>query len=190
MSVGVVAAVHLIAIWALASGLASQLLQKPLEELQAEVVREKPPDNPKEPPPPPPDMVKPPPPFVPPPDIAIQADAPVSTNTISVQQKVEVKETGITAPVLSAGKGNNCASRYYPPLAIRLNHEGSTIVTVQVGTDGSVTGVNVATGSGFTELDEAAVKCVQNGWRFKPAMNQGVPVAGSKQYRILWKLNG
>jgi len=81
ISIGVVAAIHVVAIYALATGLASQLVQKGLEEIKAEVVQEKPPDVPKTPPPPPPEMQKPPPPFVPPPDINVvtQTTAPAIT---------------------------------------------------------------------------------------------------------------
>ncbi|MBI3676626.1 MAG: TonB family protein [Proteobacteria bacterium] len=187
ISIGVVGALHVLAVYALATGLAAQLLEKPLEELKAEVVRQKPPDNPKEPPPPPPDLAKPPPPFVPPPDIAISTEV-QSTNAISqVQTKQEVK-VGISAP--AAAKSANCASKYYPALAVRLGHEGATIVTVAVDADGGVTGVTVATPSAFSELDDAAVKCITNGWRFKPAMQNGTPIAGSKQYKIVWKLTG
>ena len=189
ISIGVVGALHVLAIWALATGLASRLGEKALEELKAEVVQQKPPENPKEPPPPPPDLAKPPPPFVPPPDIAISTEAPSTNAMTQVQTKQEQpKQEGITAP--AAARSANCANKYYPALAIRLNHEGATIVTVDVGADGSVTNVTVATGSGFSELDEAAVKCIQSGWRFKPAMQNGQPVAGSKQYKILWKLTG
>jgi protein TonB len=190
LSIGAVAALHVVAIWALATGLAARLLEKPLEELKAEVVQEKPPDNPKEPPPPPPDLAKPPPPFVPPPDISIQTEAAPNSGLQVLQNKQPVKETGITAPVLEAGRGNNCASKYYPASAVRLNHEGATFVTVSVGADGSVTNATISTPSGFSELDDAAIKCVMNGWRFKPAMNNGTPIAGSKQYKIIWKLSG
>src|SRR2546423_4291742 len=71
ISIGVVAAIHAVAIYALATGLASQLVHK-VYEIEAKVVQEKPPDLPKTPPPPPPEMTKPPPPFVPPPDINLQ----------------------------------------------------------------------------------------------------------------------
>src|ERR1043165_3469011 len=80
-SIVVVGLIHVAAIYALATGLASQLVQKGLEEIKAEVVQEKPPDLPKTPPPPPPQMEKPPPPFVPPPDINLVTEAPTQTIT-------------------------------------------------------------------------------------------------------------
>jgi len=64
MSVAAVIALHLILIYALASGLAANLAAKIVQDVQVAVVPEKAPDV-KLPPPPPPDLVKPPPPFVP-----------------------------------------------------------------------------------------------------------------------------
>jgi protein TonB len=197
ISIGVVAMIHAVAIYALATGLASQLVQKGLDEIKAEVVQEKPPDIPKTPPPPPPEMQKPPPPFVPPPDINLQTEAAPTTitqvTTITpppppVVAKPEAPP--VTAAVLAAGKATKCASSYYPALAVRLNHEGSTLVTVHIGADGNVAGADVAESSGHDELDQAAVKCVNGAWTFKPAEQNGHPVASSKQYRIVWKLSG
>lgn len=196
ISIGVVAMIHAVAIYALATGLASQLVQKGLDEIKAEVVQEKPPDIPKTPPPPPPEMQKPPPPFVPPPDINLQTEAAPTTitqvtTTITPPPPVAKPEAPpVTAAVLAAGKATKCASSYYPALAVRLNHEGSTLVTVRIGADGSVTGADVAESSGHDELDQAAVKCVNSAWTFKPAEQNGHPVASSKQYRIVWKLAG
>src|SRR5690242_20097270 len=111
ISIGVVAVIHAVAIYALATGLASQLVQKGLEEIKAEVVQEKPPDTPKTPPPPPPEMQKPPPPFVPPPDINLQTEAPTQTitqvtTTITPPPPPVQKPVAppVTAAVLAAGK--------------------------------------------------------------------------------------
>ncbi|HEY5338208.1 MAG TPA: energy transducer TonB [Rhizomicrobium sp.] len=192
ISVGVVALLHVIVIYALASGLAAQLVDKIPQDIKADIIKDKPPDMPKAPPPPPPDLVKPPPPFIPPPDIVIANDAP--TNTITavtnvVQPPAPPKPAAVPA-TLAAGRGNNCASRYYPPLAVRLNHEGSTILTVHIGANGSVSAAEVGTSSGFSELDQAAVQCVTAQWRFTPATQNGAPVESTKQYKIVWKLTG
>src|SRR5215469_108975 len=68
-------------IYALASGLAMQMIDKLPQDITTDIVKEKPPEQPKTPPPPPPDMVKPPPSVIPPPDIVIANDAP--TNAIT-----------------------------------------------------------------------------------------------------------
>ena len=192
ISIGAVALLHLLVIYALASGLAAQLVDQIPQDIKADVIKDKPPDQPKAPPPPPPDLVKPPPPFVPPPDIVIANDAP--TNTITQVTNVVAPpappKPAIAPATLAAGRGNNCASKYYPPLAIRLNHEGNTVISVHIGTDGSVTGADVSQSSGFSDLDQAAVQCVTAAWHFSPATQNGSPVASTKQYRIVWKLTG
>jgi protein TonB len=196
VSLTAVALIHIVAIYALASGLASSLVQKGLEEIKAEVVKEKPPDLPKTPPPPPPELVKPPPPFVPPPDINLQTEAPataIQQVTTAITPPAPPKPQAappVVAAVLAAGKATRCASSFYPALAVRLNHEGATLVTVHIGADGSVTGADVAESSGHDELDQAAVSCVNRVWNFQPAMQNGHPVASTKQYRIVWKLTG
>src|SRR5947199_6607148 len=120
ISIGVVAAIHVVAIYALATGLASQLVQKGLEEIKAEVVQEKPPDLPKTPPPPPPEMQKPPPPFVPPPDLNIQTEAaPTQIQQVTsitpppppVQAPPKPQAPPVTTPV-SVGKLHECQSKY------------------------------------------------------------------------------
>jgi periplasmic protein TonB len=191
LGIVVVVAIHVIVIWALITGLAQQMMQKLPSELMAKV-EETPPPVVKLPPPPPPDMVKPPPPFVPPPDITISNDAPV-TNTITTQSVVATPPppkpaAGPSSPVLVPGAGLNCNKNFYPSIAVRLNQEGSTTVMIHVGADGSVSNVQVADSSGHDSLDEASVKCVTAGWHFKPAMENGVPVEGSKEVKITWRL--
>ena len=192
VTVGIVAALHLFVLWALATGLAARLADKIPEDIKADIVKEAPPQQPKAPPPPPPDLVKPPPPFIPPPDIVIANEAPTNTitNVTNVVQPPAPPKPAAVAATLAAGRNNNCAANSYPAIAIRLNHEGNTVVTVHIGADGSVTGADVSQSSGFSDLDQAAVQCVQSHWHFSPATENGAPVASTKQYRIVWKLTG
>jgi protein TonB len=193
VSIGAVILLHLILIYALASGLAANMAQKVIQDVQVAVVQEKPPQQ-KLPPPPPPPLVKPPPPeFVPPPEINIQSEA-APTNTITQVTNTPAPPAppapAVVAPTLAASANNNCAAKYYPAMAVRLSHQGSTMVTVHIGADGSVASADVTGGSGYDELDQAAITCIQNGWHFKPAEQNGSPVASTKQYRIVWKLAG
>ena len=178
-------------IWALATGLAQQMIDKLPDDIKADIVKEKPPEQPKTPPPPPPDMVKPPPPFIPPPDIIVSTDAPTNAITAVTNVVTPPAPKPAAAPAtLAASRNNNCASKYYPALAVRLNHEGATVVTIHIGADGNVGAVDIASSSGFPELDEAAQKCVSSVWRFSPATQNGSPIESTKQYKIVWKLTG
>jgi protein TonB len=197
VSIGAVALFHIVAIYMLASGLAMGLLEKLPTELKADVIPPKQ-EVVKPPPPPPPDLQKPPPPFVPPPDISIQTEA-APTNTITVQSKIATppppqvvappKPAGITAPV-ALKSAHNCAERYYPPIAMRLNQEGTTRVRITVSADGQVTDAKVAESSGHDSLDEAAVKCVTSGsWGgYRPALQNGQPTAAQTEVVIKWSL--
>ncbi|MBS0278932.1 MAG: energy transducer TonB, partial [Proteobacteria bacterium] len=169
--------------------LAQQLVEKLPQDITTDIVKEKPPEQPKTPPPPPPDMVKPPPAVIPPPDIQIAAETNVNTITaVTTNTAPPPPKPAAVAATLARGRGNDCASSYYPPLAVRLNHEGSTTLTVHIGADGQVTGTDISNSSGYPELDEAAQRCVQNRWHFAPATQNGAPIASTKEYRIVWKL--
>jgi protein TonB len=197
ISVGVVALIHVVAIYALATGLASQLVQKGLEEIKAEVVQEKPPDMPKTPPPPPPELQKPPPPFVPPPDINLQTEAPTPNTITQVTTAITpppppapkaAQPPAITAPA-SVGRPHSCAERFYPPLANRLQHQGTTTIGFTIQPDGSVTNVHVTESSGHDELDQAAIPCAET-WHYKPAMQNGQHVAVPWTTKVVWKIPG
>ncbi|HEX4080547.1 MAG TPA: energy transducer TonB [Rhizomicrobium sp.] len=196
VSFGMVALLHVIAIYALASGLAQNLIAKLPQEFKAEVIPPKQ-EVVKPPPPPPPELQKPPPPFVPPPEINIQTEA--APNTITVQSKVSTppppprvvappKPAGITAPV-ALKAAHECNSRYYPPIAQRLNQHGTTLVRLTISADGQVTDAKVAGSSGYDSLDQAAVRCVTSGsWgAYKPALQDGRPIAAQTEVKIVWQ---
>lgn len=73
-----VAGIHVIIIWALASGLASRMVEAVKGPIEVSVVEEKlkPPPPPEKVAPPPPDMKAPPPPFMPPPEVQVAAPPP------------------------------------------------------------------------------------------------------------------
>jgi protein TonB len=194
ISIVLVALIHLGAIYALATGLAQNLYKKTVQEFKAEVIPPKQ-EVVKPPPPPPPELQKPPPPFVPPPDIVIQTES-APTNTITVQSKVSTPTppppkpaapAGITAPV-SYAQGHNCGVRYYPPIAVRLNQEGVVKVRISVSAEGAVSNAEVVGSSGHDSLDQATVKCVMAGWHYKPAMQNGTPIASTIEANVQWKL--
>ena len=55
----------------------------------------------------------------------------------------------------------------------RLREEGTTIVLVQIDTDGNVTRASISKSSGFERLDEAALEAARKA-RFTPAKVGGV----------------
>lgn len=148
-------------------------------------------------------LVQPPVPVVSPPEIRIHTpkppprirvarirphpavSAPVQVAVVRPPAPPPPKPRGITAPV-SIGASHSCENEY-PPLAVRLSQQGTTIVRFMVNTDGSVTNVQVARSSGHEILDEAAVRCAF-AWRYRPALDNGHPVAAPWTTNVQWTL--
>ncbi len=77
----------------------------------------------------------------------------------------------------------------YPVLARRRGYEGSVVLAFEILPDGTCDGVRVAEPSGYEVLDQAAVRAVQ-GWRFKPALRNGEPIAVTQRIRFTFRLQG
>ncbi|MGJ8696135.1 MAG: energy transducer TonB [Verrucomicrobiaceae bacterium] len=76
----------------------------------------------------------------------------------------------------------------YPRSAIRAGHQGTTVLSITVGTNGRVTSVRISKSSGHTTLDNAAVSAARS-WRFHPAKNGlGQPVPYTLSAPIPFKL--
>ena len=185
VSLGLVGLIHVVVIWALATGLAQSVFNKPLEMIKAEVVQQKPPQQEKTPPPPPPDVVKPPPPFVPPPDINIQSNTPATNAISNVQSHKEVASIPATFPT---AKGSHSCEAGYPPISRRLGEQGVVLLRFTVNVDGSVSNAAVVKSSGYSRLDEAAVSCASR-FRWNPATRAGKAIAFSYEAKILYQLN-
>jgi periplasmic protein TonB len=147
-------------------------------------------------------LVEPPTPIVPPPEIQIRTPPPPRRITVAKVPRhlampafVQIagppappappKPRGITAPV-SIGASHSCGNRY-PFLAVRLNQQGTTTVRFTVNIDGSVSNVQLAKSSGHEMLDEAAIGCAY-AWRYRPALEDGRPVAAPWTTNVQWKL--
>jgi protein TonB len=169
--------------WALSVGLAQRMVEKGLEEIKIDVLKEK--IEKKEPPPPPPEMKAPPPPFVPPPDIVIMTEAPPPTNTITTQSQQKAAPQ-ISSPA-SIGKPHVCLQDY-PAISVRLGEQGTTVLAFTITVDGHVENVHVATSSGSERLDNAAVQCASS-WRYRPAVEKNNPVAVPWKAEVKWVLH-
>jgi protein TonB len=76
----------------------------------------------------------------------------------------------------------------YPPQAVRQRHEGTVVLLVLVGTDGSAKDVKVDQSSGFRELDQAAIQAAQR-WKFNPAKKGGAAVEGYARVPVTFNLS-
>jgi protein TonB len=77
----------------------------------------------------------------------------------------------------------------YPADAIRNEQQGTTAVSLTIGTDGRVSGCSVSASSGSSSLDSATCRVIRSRARFTPAKDQnGNPIQGTFSQRIRWVL--
>lgn len=192
--------------WLLVSGLAISIVKDAVEKLDVINVDEPPPPEVPPPPPPPDTKLPPPPPVVtPPPRFAPPVSAPVVTSTPTPPPYVPPTVTATPAPPAPpappavvapdrsrAARPRGNASSWvtnddYPSSALREEAQGTTRVTVSIGTDGRVTGCNVTSSSGNAALDRAACTNLQRRARFEPALDRdGNPTTGSYSRGVQW----
>jgi protein TonB len=67
----------------------------------------------------------------------------------------------------------------YPMESLRKKEQGTVMLRLTIGTNGSVSSISVAKSSGFYRLDDAALRAVRQ-WRWRPMLRDGqaVEVAG------------
>ena len=181
--------IHVLVIYAFASGLAKsgkRYLQTILQTniINQEKVKELPP------PPPPVDLKERPPIQVVAPEVSITI--PVETAPITVVKPppppapVVVRPPPPGTPVQVTFRPD--ISNYYPEAARREGQEGRAIVKICVNQLGKIDSADVATSSGFPELDEAAIK-VAKAYRFKPATSEGKPVSSCPTLPVKFELH-
>jgi len=187
--VGGVGLLHVAAVYALITGMATTVIKQVEHVIEVSTVE----------PTTPPKLVPMPPvvkvvqpaqttttPTMPPPDIVIASTEPVS---IPLPPPTHT-ETNPVLPVDSgpAGVMNTHTTPPYPPLARSQSHQGTVHLAMTISALGDVTAANVLESSGFPDLDEAAVAWVIAHWKYKPALQGGVAMAGQTQAAVRFDL--
>ena len=176
MGIVIVAGIHVLAIIALVTALASGQIMKQIRDIQASVAAEKVP--PKAPPPPPPDLAKPPPPVAIIPEFSVQQEAPPPIQTKVAPPPAPPKAAAPpAAPTELKAIARTHSLPPYPTISQRLGEQGTTQMQVAIITEGNVTGCKVVKSSGSERLDNAACTYVQGHWRWQPPTREGQPVA-------------
>lgn len=187
-SVAIVIAIHVLGIAGLVAALAQGALMKQLQEIKASVDTQKTP--PKAPPPPPPDLVKPPPPvaIVPEFQVASAPPPPVHTEAPKPPPPPPPKPTtAITNDPLRPIMRTHTQPPY-PPISVRLGEQGTTLIEVNINTEGTVSECRVVKGSGSERLDNAACDWVKGHWRWQPPTLNGQPTAAKTEIQYTWNL--
>jgi protein TonB len=146
----------------------------------------------------PPDLPLPPPTPPPPPRAAAAPRQQPAPQTASSQRPAP---PGPATPPEAAG-GSRAVGTVSPPGLLdgvrnpepeyplpnrERGDQGVVTVLLRVSEAGDVMGVEVVATSGHPALDDSARRAVQR-WRFRPAMRDGVPVAGSIRTAIHFRL--
>ena len=128
------------------------------------------------------------------PKIATKLEVPVVPKPVFTTQEPAKGEGGITTALPQANDTGNTgpsetivhaavgiASTHtvppYPPIARRIGAEGKVTLRLTVSVAGRVIKADVVTSSGRDELDETAQAWILAHWAYKPALENGVPVA-------------
>ena len=112
----------------------------------------------------PPEIVPPPPPV--PPAVNLGGDEPGRAAEFAVDDKTlrrATADTGNTAPI-------------YPAEAVRRHEQGLVTLRLHIAADGHVAAIDLLNSSGSRSLDDAASAQLAT-WHFKPALQDGLPVA-------------
>ena len=177
---------HAAAIYALVTGLANSTVQLLKENLKAAVVADEVKTD--QPPPPPPPDFKPPPVVQITPDVQIdlaQAPPPKAAITAAPPPPPAPPKPVAVAPPPppppptppTPTTNHNVTADDYPAISIRLVEQGIVKIKYLVQPDGSVGECMVTATSGHPRLDDAACTMVKRRWKFKPATQDGKPVA-------------
>ena len=75
----------------------------------------------------------------------------------------------------------------YPKGARQRGEHGEVVLEISVSADGAVSGVTVVSSSGFSELDDAAVRATRRA-RFTPAKADGRPVSSTARLTLSFQL--
>jgi periplasmic protein TonB len=145
-------------------------------------------------------VVRRPQPSTPPPVLAASPASTPSSAAFAVapQPAVQPKEASVALPATPAPVAM-AAARFdadylqnpapaYPAMSRRLREEGKVLLLVRVTARGDAEQVQLKQGSGFSRLDEAAIKTVQQ-WRFVPARQGADAVAASVVVPIIFRLD-
>jgi len=76
----------------------------------------------------------------------------------------------------------------YPDQARLLAHQGIVLLRLTISPNGDVVAADVARSSGFTELDSQAASWVLVHWKYKPAIVAGVAVTSKTQAAVKFDL--
>ena len=175
----VIVSLHVLILWALATGLATKAIQMVAPPLKTTIVQQT--QKHVQPPPPPPPQLQQQQVQVPPPIIQINVPAASESHAITVTRHV-VRSAPVSVARLTALSPIThdfpAPDSFYPDASRRLGEEGTAQVKLCIGAGGRLTQPPIIIrSSGSPRLDRAAIKYGEaTSGHFHPATRNGVPV--------------
>ena len=136
--------------------------------------------------------------FKPPPLVTVLPEIEINLSEVPLPATTPTKPASAAATTLSPTDmpstlpvpitSHAVTSDDYPDLSIRLAEQGLVKIKYLVRSDGIVSECAVITSSGSSRLDVAACTMVKRRWRFRPATQNGRPVAEYLQADVSFTL--
>jgi protein TonB len=191
-----VAALHVAAVLGLLAAFNPGAVMNEIRIIQASI--EAPQEIARKPPPAPKDFVKPTPPVAILPVFSVQDAAPVAPSITTVPVKPPAApaiSAAAPAPVYTPPSDNPLrpimsthTTPPYPPIARRLNEQGTTLVELTISPQGRVSECQAVETSSSERLDAAGCEFVTSNWRWQPPTSAGKPVEAKTRLSIKWDL--
>jgi protein TonB len=187
VGVGFVGLLHVIAVYALVTGLAQKIVRvvqpdlivtmDPVQEQkQQQVTPPKLPDLPSTPQ----DQA------VMPPEIVIASDTPAQ---ISLPPTQPTQPTTPSVPdTIASSISSTHTTPPYPGMARKLGEQGTVKLRLTISPQGIITGADVVQSSGFADLDQTTVSWVMSHWKYKPAVQGGAAVTSTTLAAVVFNL--
>lgn len=186
VGIGFVVLLHVIAIWALMSGLAMKIVKSvaPADIVLTFPAKQEPPKPVAQPPKPTLPTLDDNPVTVEAPKFTIARDTPI-TGTVAPP-----KQPASLGPPDSAATGvvGTHTIPDYPLLARRMGERGSVQLRLTISPQGIVVAADVEQSSGYADLDQTAMSWVLAHWKYTPAIQGGVAVASTTEALVVFNL--
>jgi len=193
VSIGFVALLHVLFVYALITGLAQRFVKALPHEITAQVLPQ-PQQKVETPPPQAVNLQQPSMPTVQPPLVQVQTpQAPRSITTVVSPTPTPPAPTPPAvvqppAPTPASGIVSTHTTPPYPEEARRLGQQGKVVLKMDITAAGTVADASIVDSSGSQALDQAAVDWVTKHWKYKPATQNGQPVPTTQEAAVVFDL--
>ena len=179
--IGFAAALNIAFVWALTTGLAQKIVLDLPHDLEVSVIRS-------------PDQVQPA--VAPPKPNLVQPQDTATVAPPEIQIDTQQAPAAVTAAAQPTPPSDNSISGVssthttppYPAMARRLGEQGVVVLHLTISPQGDVISAQVTKSSGYSDLDQTASSWVMAHWKYKPAVQNGVPVPSATDAAVKFDL--